>query len=78
MKSPMSFGRRCFLIMGVAVVIVLGILAATGIPSFVKPRNTSSRNACINGLRIIDSGKEPATVQVNVVASTNDNQIKPR
>jgi len=32
------------------------------VPSFVKARNTSARNACINNLRQIDSGKEQAAL----------------
>lgn len=40
------------------VVAIIGLLATIVIPSFVKARNTSQQNACINNLRIIDSGKE--------------------
>jgi prepilin-type N-terminal cleavage/methylation domain-containing protein len=40
------------------VVAIIGLLAAIAIPSFVKARNTSQQNACINNLRQIDAGKE--------------------
>jgi len=40
------------------VVAIIGLLAAIAIPSFVKARNTSQQNACINNLRIIDDGKQ--------------------
>ena len=40
------------------VVAIIGLLAAIAIPSFVKARNTSQQNACVNNLRQIDSGKE--------------------
>lgn len=40
------------------VVAIIGLLAAIAIPSFVKARNTSQQNACINNLRQVDSGKE--------------------
>jgi prepilin-type N-terminal cleavage/methylation domain-containing protein len=40
------------------VVAIIGLLAAIAIPSFVKARNTSQQNACINNLRIVDAGKE--------------------
>ena len=40
------------------VVAIIGLLAAIAIPSFVKARNTAQQNACINNLRMIDSGKE--------------------
>lgn len=36
----------------------VGLMAAIAIPSFVKARTTSQKNACINNLRIIDSAKE--------------------
>ena len=40
------------------VVAIIGLLAAIAIPSFVKARETSQQNACVNNLRQIDSGKE--------------------
>jgi prepilin-type N-terminal cleavage/methylation domain-containing protein len=40
------------------VVAIIGLLAAIAIPSFVKARNTSQQNACVNNLRQVDSGKE--------------------
>lgn len=39
-------------------VAVIGLLAAIAIPSFVKARETSQLNACVNNMRIIDSAKE--------------------
>lgn len=36
----------------------VGLLAAIAIPSFVKARDTSQHNACINNLRQIDAAKE--------------------
>ena len=50
------------------VVAIIGLLAAIAIPSFVKARNTSQQNACINNLRQIDSGKE----QWAMAAKKND------
>ncbi len=37
------------------VVAIIGLLAAIAIPNFVKARNTSQTNACINNLRQMDS-----------------------
>ena len=37
------------------VVAIIGLLAAIAIPNFVKARNTSQANACINNMRQIDS-----------------------
>jgi len=48
-------------ITGVVIVLgMLGVLLAIAIPSFVRVRNTSCQQACINNLRMIDSGKEQA------------------
>ena len=44
------------------VVAIIGLLAAIAIPSFVKARNTAQQNACVNNLRMIDSGKEQAAL----------------
>ena len=40
------------------VVAIIGLLAAIAIPNFVRARNTAQKNACINNLRMIDSGKQ--------------------
>ena len=42
------------------VVAIIGLLAAIAIPAFVKARNTSVQNACINNLIQIDGAKEQA------------------
>ena len=42
----------------VIVVAIIGLLAAIAIPSFMKARTTSQKNACINNLRQIEAGKE--------------------
>ena len=40
------------------VVAIIGLLAAIAIPSFIKARQQSQTNACINNLRQIDAAKE--------------------
>jgi prepilin-type N-terminal cleavage/methylation domain-containing protein len=40
------------------VVAIIGLLAAIAIPNFVKARETSQKNACINNLRQIDGAKQ--------------------
>jgi prepilin-type N-terminal cleavage/methylation domain-containing protein len=40
------------------VVAIIGLLAAIAIPNFVKARNTSQLNACINNLRQMDSATQ--------------------
>jgi prepilin-type N-terminal cleavage/methylation domain-containing protein len=40
------------------VVAIIGLLAAIAIPNFVKARETSQSNACINNLRQVDGAKQ--------------------
>jgi prepilin-type N-terminal cleavage/methylation domain-containing protein len=40
------------------VVAIIGLLAAIAIPNFVKARNTSQANACINNMRQVDSAAQ--------------------
>ena len=39
------------------VVAIIGLLAAIALPNFVRARNTTQRNTCINQLRQIDGAK---------------------
>jgi prepilin-type N-terminal cleavage/methylation domain-containing protein len=40
------------------VVAIIGLLAAIAIPNFVKARQNSQTNACVNNLRQIDGAKQ--------------------
>jgi prepilin-type N-terminal cleavage/methylation domain-containing protein len=51
------------------VVAIIGLLAAIAIPSFVKARDTSRQNACINNLRQIDSAKEQWAMANNIAGT---------
>ena len=51
------------------VVAIIGLLAAIAIPSFVKARDTSRLNACINNLRQIDSAKEQWAMANNIAGA---------
>jgi hypothetical protein len=45
-------------IVAAATLAPVGLMAAIAIPSFVKAKDTSKKNACINNLRMIDAAKE--------------------
>ncbi len=47
------------------VVAIIGLLAAIAIPSFVRARTTSQKNACINNLRQIDGAKDQWAIENN-------------
>ena len=46
------------------VVAIIGLLAAIAIPSFMKARTSSQKNACINNLRQIESAKDQYSIEV--------------
>jgi prepilin-type N-terminal cleavage/methylation domain-containing protein len=45
------------------VVAIIGLLAAIAIPSFMKARTTSQKNACIENMRQVESAKEQWAMQ---------------
>ena len=45
------------------VVAIIGLLAAIAIPSFMRARTTSQKNACINNLRQIEAGKDQSALE---------------
>jgi prepilin-type N-terminal cleavage/methylation domain-containing protein len=47
------------------VVAIIGLLAAIAIPSFMKARTTSQKNACIENIRQIEGGKEQWAMEAN-------------
>src|ERR1700723_3432091 len=61
------------------VVAIIGLLAAIAIPNFVKARQTSQTNACINNLRIIDAAKQQWALEKGqqTTASPTDTDIEP-
>lgn len=64
------------------VVAIIGLLAAIAIPNFIKARETSQINACIENLRQIDSAKQQWAIEQKMtstdtpVAADLDDYIK--
>ncbi len=48
------------------VVLIIGMLAAIAIPSFVRARNTARANTCINNMRQIEQAKEMWAMEENM------------
>jgi len=52
------------------VVAIIGLLAAIAIPNFVKARQNSQTNACINNLRQIDGAKQQYALEQGKTGAT--------
>jgi prepilin-type N-terminal cleavage/methylation domain-containing protein len=84
MKTNTSHRKGFTLVEIMIVVAIIGLLAAIAIPNFVRARNTSQKNTCVNNLRQLDSAKQqwaleykrsdtstPATTDVQVFLKNN-------
>jgi len=52
------------------VVAIIGLLAAIAIPNFVKARQTSQANACINNLRQMDGAVQQYALEQKLASSS--------
>jgi prepilin-type N-terminal cleavage/methylation domain-containing protein len=77
MKALKTNRKSGFTLVEIMIVVaIIGLLAAIAIPNFVRARQTSQTNACINNLRIIDAAKQQWALengQQSSVTPTSDN-----
>ncbi|MBC8001924.1 MAG: prepilin-type cleavage/methylation domain-containing protein [Opitutaceae bacterium] len=45
------------------VVIIIGLLAAVGIPNFMRSRTKTQREVCVKGLGVIEGAKQQWAIQ---------------
>ena len=63
-------GKKGFTLVEIMIVVaIIGLLAAIAIPSFLKARQESQKNACINNLRQVDGAKEQWALNENQPAT---------
>ena len=72
MKTKNQTKKAGFTLVEIMIVVaIIGLLAAIAIPNFVKARQTSQTNACINNLRIIDAAKQQWALELGQATSAS-------
>ena len=57
--STKNRGQPGFTLVEIMIVVaIIGLLAAIAVPNFVRARQSSQTNACINNLRTLDGAKQ--------------------
>ncbi len=65
--------KKAFTLVEIMIVVaIIGLLAAIAIPSFMRARLTSQKNACINNLRQIEAAKDQYALEMGL---TNGSSI---
>jgi prepilin-type N-terminal cleavage/methylation domain-containing protein len=66
MKTKFPIGRRGFTLVEIMIVVaIIALLAAVGIPGFLRARKRSQASRIINDLRLIDSAVDAYAIETN-------------
>ena len=66
--------RSAFTLVEIMIVVaIIGLLAAIAIPNFIKARELSQKNACINNLKQIDGAKNTWALEMKKVGTDSPN-----
>ena len=69
MKITHTQNRSGFTLVEIMIVVaIIGLLAAIAIPNFVRARQTSQTNACINNLRQLDAAIQQYALEKGAAA----------
>src|SRR5580692_375567 len=72
MKALKTNRKSGFTLVEIMIVVaIIGLLAAIAIPNFVRARQTSQTNACINNLRIIDQAKQQWALEYGQISTAS-------